>query len=192
MMTTRVKIDYGFLSLLPEDMSGTKVMIYGNDSSDLKYDQPIGVLRFDSQTYGKSITLEDGAMVKMFDGNGAYESTMTLQPRIFFSDSTKTLLVTVINLKGDYTGYTGGIDNIQTRYIDSTLEQYTGLSSATFCLRTNYTGAWNNYFNNYFIDRRNDVLMTLATTGDTGNWTNATFPDVTKMVVLTYDIGVQI
>jgi hypothetical protein len=192
MMTTRVKIDYGSISLLPEGISGNEVVIYGNDSADMKYSQPIGVLKFVSQTYGKSITLEDGALAKMYDGDGAYGSSMTLEPRIFFSDSTNTLLVTVINLKGAYTGYSGGIDNIQTSYLDSTLEQYTGLSSAMLCIRTNYTGAWANYFTDYFIERKNDVSMTFDTTGDTGNWTNVTFPNVNKMVVLTYDIGVQI
>jgi hypothetical protein len=197
MMTTRVKIDYGVLSLLPEDTSGSEVMIYGDTNLDgvliQKYDQHIGMLTFNSQTYGKSIALENGALVEMFDGNGAYGSAMTLQPRIFYSKSTNTLMVTVINLKRvnpleDYTSVTGGIENIQTQYLDNTLQDFPGLSSASICIRTNYTGAWNDYF----VNNMPDASKSLDTTGDTGNWTNVTFTGISRMLVLTYNIGVQI
>jgi hypothetical protein len=189
MMTTRVSIDYGVMSLMPEADSGTMIILTGNDSSDVKYVQPIGVLTFNSQTYGKSITLENGALVKMQDGNGAYGSSMALQPRIFFSRSTNTLMVTVINLKGTYGGYTGGIGNIQTQYQDdSRLEQFTGLSNARICIKTNYTGAWNDFFASSMLD----VSKTIETTGDPDHWTNVTFDGVSKLMVVTYNIKVQI
>jgi hypothetical protein len=188
MMTTRVKIDYGVLSLLPEDRSGSEVVIYGNDSSDLKYEQPIGTLKFNSKTYGKSIALENGALLEMFDGNGTYGSALLQEPRIFYSKSTNTLMMTVINLKGDYISVTGSIRNIRTQYLSNSLNEYAGLSSARICIRTNYTGAWNDYF----LNSMPDASKIIDTTGDTGNWTNVTFPGIYKMVVIAYDIGVQV
>jgi hypothetical protein len=185
-MTTRVKIDYGTMSMFPEDMSGSQIAIYGN--SNLKYDQRIGALTFYPQTFGKSISLENGAIVKMQDNNSEYGTLMTLQPRIFYSKSTNTLMVTVINLKCGFTSFTGGIFNIQTQYLDNNLKEYTGLSSAKICIRTNYTGAWRDYF----LDGMPDVNKVIDTSGDPAHWTNVTFADVSKVVVVTYDIGVQI
>jgi len=125
---------------------------------------------------------------------------MTLQPRIFYSNSTKTLMVTLINLKGDFKGYTGGIDNIQSQYLDS------GISSQTlatpilkFHVRSNYTGAWNDYFMNTLPY----ASKNLDTSGDTSHWTNVTisfdkYPDGTpdsrplKLMIITYDIKVRL
>jgi len=192
MMTTRVNIDYGVLSLMPEKseaVCNNMIVICGNDLADVKYKQPIGVLTFNSQTYGKSITLENGALVKMQDGNGAYGSSMMLQPRIFYSLSTNTLMVTVINLKGTYGGYTGGIGNIQTQYQDdSRMDEFTGLSNAKICIKTNYTGAWKDFFMNSMPD----ISKTIDSTGDTDHWTNVTLHGVSKVIVVTYNIKVQI
>jgi hypothetical protein len=189
MMTTRVKIDYGVLSLLPEDTSGSEVVLYLDGNLVPIYDQPIGILTFNSQTYGKSIALENGAQVEMFDGNGAYGSAMTLQPRIFYSSSTKTLMISVINLKRvlpeDYTSVTGGIENIQTQYLNNALQNFTVLENASICLKTNYTGAWNDYF-------ISNIGKYPDNTGDFGNWTNVTFTGISKVILLTYNIGVQI
>lgn len=192
MMTTRVKIDYGSIGMLPDYMSGSEVII-SDSSGNVINDTTLGVLTFISADYGKSITLENGALVKKYDANGSYSSIMTLQPRIFYSNSTKTLMVTLINLEGDYSGYSGGIDNIQSRYINSSISSHT-LATPTLEIhtRTNYTGAWNDYFMNTLPY----ASKILDTSGDTSQWTNITlsFPDSRplNLMIITYNIGVHI
>jgi hypothetical protein len=200
-MTTRVKIDYGVLSFMTEGVSGSQVVLYNSSGSEPIYSQPIGTLIFNSQSYGKQIALENGALVEKYDGSGAYGSAMTLQPRIFYSNSTKTLMITVINLRempespiGDYMSVTGSIRNIQTKYLGNSLQEFNVSTSANISIRTNYTGAWNDYLLNV---GQQDIHPTLDLMGDTGNWTNFTFPGpalggVRKIVVLTYNIGIQI
>lgn len=199
MMTTRIKIDYGTIFMLPENVSGSEVMVLDSSGSIINK-TPLGVLTFNSADYGKSITLENGALVKMFGGNSTYGSIMSLQPRIFYSNSTKTLMVTLINLKGDYKGYTGGIDNIQSQYLDSSISSQTLATPVLkFNVRSNYTGAWNDYFMNTLPY----ASKNLDTSGDTSHWTNVTisfdkYPDGTldsrplKLMIITYDINVRL
>jgi hypothetical protein len=199
MMVTRIKVDYGVLSMLPDTASGSEVIIT-DSSGSLINDTPIGVLTFASEDYGKSITLENGALVKMYGGNGSYGSSMILQPRIFYSNSTKTLMVTLINLKGDYRGFTGGIDNIRSEYISSDISSHTLVTpTINIKVRSNYTGAWNDYF----LNTLPSASKIIDTTGDTSHWSNVTinfdqYPDgdpdsrPLELMIITYNIKVQI
>lgn len=199
MMVTRIKIDYGALAMLPDNASGSQVMIT-DSSGNVINDTPIGVLTFNSAVYGKSITLENGALVKMQGGNGSYGSSMILQPRIFYSNSTKTLMVTLINLKGDYRGFTGGIDNIRSQYISSDISSHTLVTpTITIKVRSNYTGAWNDYF----MSTLPSADKIIDTSGDTSHWSNVTLsfdrypygdPDnrPLTLMIITYNIRVHI
>ncbi|OPY27991.1 MAG: hypothetical protein A4E28_01767 [Methanocella sp. PtaU1.Bin125] len=199
MMTTRIKVDYGSLGMLPDNRSGSRVII-SDSSGNVINDTPLGILTFNSAVYGKSIALENGALVKKYDANGSYSSIMSLQPRIFYSNSTKTLMVTLINLKGDYSAYSGGVDNIQSQYLDSGISsQVLATPVVRFNVRTNYTGAWNDYFMNALPY----ASKNLDTTGDISQWTNITisfdkYPDGSpdsrplELMIITYDIGIRI
>lgn len=192
MMTTRVKIDYGSLYMLPEGMSGSEIIITDSAGNVINHTL-IGVLGFASSNNGKGITLENGALVKKYDANSSVGSIMALQPRIFYSNSTKTLMVTLINLKGDYSSYSGGVDNIRSQYIDTSISNHTlATPSLNFRVRTNYTGAWDNYF----MDSLPYASKTLDNTGDTAHWSNVTmnFLDSRplELMIITYNIGIQL
>ncbi len=111
---------------------------------------------FQSNVNGQSLCLENGALVKMYWGDGWENSIMTQHPKIYYSPSSKTLYIAVMNLAGDYAGVSGGyITNIKSSFVDTSFTSYKknpGPNNDTLyvCMRTNYTGAWDSYWNDYF------------------------------------------
>jgi hypothetical protein len=187
-MTTRVQIDHGTLYLQPADVSGSMMVV---DFDGNRYVTRLGTLGFQSSKWGKFISLEDGALVKMYSGNGSFGTIMSLDPKMFYSGSTDTLFLSVLDIKngGGTLSTSGGISNIQSKYEDSKIFEYTSsdFHDVNICMRTNYTGAWNDYFTTKF-----DPALVVSDTGDPTNWTNATVTGVKRLVIARYNISVSI
>lgn len=185
-MTTNIKVDYGTLSLSPVGHSDVKMLVYYNGHL---YDMDLGSLTFQSSVWGKSISIENGAMVKMYGGNGAWNSLMTQQPRIYYSDSTKTLYIASISLHGEQSAMAGGVSRLQSKFIDSEIYDNYSVSpeAVTICMKSNYTGAWSLYFR--------DTLSScgsINTTDPSEYWTNFTIGQVNRMVLVKYNVDVSI
>jgi hypothetical protein len=190
-MTTRVKIDYGTLALLPGGASDCEILV--KDAGSNSYHMPLGVLKFISDSYGNNISIENGALVKTYNGDGSFASIMSSEPRIFYSMPTRTLMISVVNLKGEPSSYGGGIDTIRLRYMDSSMPAFADVAGpVTICIRTNNTNAWNNYFSNGLKDTTKYIDP--ASVG----WTNVTIDDadpgwdIKKLVVVTYNVSVEL
>jgi hypothetical protein len=136
--------------------------------------------------------------VKRYFGDGWDNSVMTQHPKIYYSPSSKTLYIAVMNLTGDYGGISGGyITNIRSSFVDSSFESYSKdplLNNDTLyiSMRTNYTGAWDGYWDEYFNSTfyepgRFKVETVVGDWGaDTQNWTTAKLSGVDELVVVTW------
>ena len=193
-MTTRVKIDYGTLAMMSSARSDYRIVIRDSNNNEL-YDMPIGILEFDSSHYGKSISLENGALVTTYE-NGSYGSIMAKEPRIFYSASNHTLLVSTINLEGDDISYSGGIDNIRSGFLNSNMQTNTAIQPPIWlCIRTNNTGAWDTFFTGTGTMPAAAKVLEIPSGSQ---WTNVSISDLMapgtqlNLAVVTYNVSIEL
>ncbi len=180
-MTTRIKLDYGTLKAYSAQDSGRMIVVKYDGRV---YEMPIGALEFQSSDYGQSICIEDGAIVKKYSTSG---SIMTSPPRMFYSPSTKTLMIAVVNENCAAASQSGGVSNIQSKYMDFSRVTFSSTSQvAVICVKSDYGGAWKGYFEDDF-----KPAMTLHDTDD-AHWTNYTLANVENVIIGTYNISVSL
>jgi hypothetical protein len=148
MMTTRVNLQYGTLYMRDPSESGCRLVVDAHSGTE--YNQSLGIIRFDSVRWGKSISIENGAIVKMYGGSGQYGSIMTTEPRMYYSSNTSALMISVINIWNipSIISVGNGIVGIESRYDNTTVQKIPvpDGNPVTIKFWTNYTGAWRDYF----------------------------------------------
>jgi hypothetical protein len=208
-MTSRVNVNYGLLCLNPSDVTGSRMIIYdpvGHNPADpdfdtYGYDRPIGNITFESVKWGKSITIENGAILEMYGGSGQFGTVMTTEPRIFYSAKTKTLIVSVINLTmtdGSVMAIGNGVASLRSNYTSINIKNI-GIASnkANISIRTRYTGAWKSFLEDDIPGIIKGVEIISFDTSHGEEWVNATIefmnPDreLKKITVITYNINVK-
>lgn len=202
-LSTRVKISSGNLFMLPEENSGCILNInYTDADTDTvqSIDYPLGTLVYQSNTYGQKIGLENGALLKSYGGDSQFDTIMTLQPKIYYSAPTRTLYIAVMDLTGDYQSMGGGfITTIRSSFVKSNYTTLNPEGPVSVSMRTNYTGAWTDYWNDYFrttfggvtVDTQNGAL---AWPTDADQWVTAKLTPVDKIdkiVVVTYNVDLK-
>ncbi|MCD1294136.1 hypothetical protein CUJ83_03900 [Methanocella sp. CWC-04] len=179
--TTRIKFDMGSLRLEPDDNmlvvkfpSGGAVPIYSGN---------YGSVRFESSRNDRAISLENGAIVEEY----SISSIMSKPPRMYYSPDSKTLMITVIDLKGERAAVgNSALCSIQMKYSGSELIDISGPENTVeICVMTNATDAWKSYFTNDFTP-----VMTIQPSSD--GWVNATLGNVKRVMIVRYDIDMKI
>ncbi|HEY3274690.1 MAG TPA: hypothetical protein VGJ92_13050 [Methanocella sp.] len=213
-MTSRVNVNYGSLCLnpavSPAAATGSRLIIYDPDSpTGLAdgYDRSLGNITFVSSVWGKSIAIENGATLEMYDGSGDTGTIMTAEPRIFYSAKTRTLMVTVIRLNvaglpASLMTVGSGVASIRSSYSNTQIQDIVvSDSTAEIRILTQYTGAWMRYIEDSIPGINPDPankkeLITFSTALGEG-WVDAridfTDParDLEKITVVTYNIDVK-
>jgi len=216
-LTTKVNVGSGSLSLENGSKSGRKIIVYSAptkfedpvsiSNSAKYYELPLGAITYHPGIYGQKVSIEDGAEVEIYGANSR-QSGMISEPRIFYSVKTNTLLIDIINLQCDNASVAGGVSRVESRYDTFSIKTITPSPGdyVMIWVNTPYVGAWNNYFEG-FIDSyerwENGVLKEpyIATEIDSSSgesskmavWKSDTpFQKIEKVVIVTYTVTVTI
>jgi hypothetical protein len=205
-MTSRLNVNYGTLSALGPGASGSRIKIYSDYSGGTPiYDMPLGIIRFESVRWGKSICIEDGALIEMYGGNGFYGSGMTYEPRMYYSPNSSTLMISVVNLwlknpagaPESILSIGNGIANIRSQWNNTTVLQHDvdwqNHKIINISITTDYPGAWTNYFDvggfngPFSVETPGDPDANLVsiTCDNTGS------NKVKSIIIVTYDVDVS-
>jgi hypothetical protein len=149
---TSLKIGGGTLFVNNHLTSGPTFQI--RDTGIVMADNPTGDLRYDSTSTEDEISLQNGAVVKrnLAVGSG---SSMLAEPRWFFDEQTKTLVINIMNIGSSGPLSREGIGRVQmklgqTEYLR---KEYSGQTITIIYTPGpgaghDYTRAWQNYFEN--------------------------------------------
>ena len=185
--TTTFNVNYGTLSLLPEDESGSLILI--NFDGHQK-NVPLGTLLFNASSSG-AIALEDGAIITSYDWDSVHDSLMTQEPRLFYSGPTGTLMICTVNIKSTPSAVSSSYSSL--RLNSTTLPQITNItldgSPVEVCVRTNFTNAWSNYLMDI------PGLNSNRDTTSPPEWANVTLSDplgIRKIIIVNYNINAEL
>jgi|WetSurMetagenome_2_1015567.scaffolds.fasta_scaffold200640_2 hypothetical protein len=159
---TSLKIGGGTLFVNNYPTSGPTFQIL--DTGIVMADNPTGDLRYDSTSTEDEISLQNGAVVKrnLAAGSG---SSMLAEPRWFFDETTRTLVINVVNIGSTGPMSREGIGRVQMKLgqTDYLRKDYSPSTETITIIYTpgpgagrDYTKAWQNYF-------ENTMKMTCAT-----------------------------
>jgi hypothetical protein len=177
-MTTKMNINNGVLSLLPDTMSGSKIVTEFNGATD---EVPMGKLIYQA-TNDQAIALEDGAIIMQYGFDGATGSIMSQQPKIYYSPKMGALMISTIDLTGEYSGISSSFVSLQLKSGDQPTLKIETSSSATgepvvLSIRTDYTGAWMDFLTNI-----PGLKADVDTTVDPAQWVKVTLHDANHML----------
>jgi hypothetical protein len=148
---TALKIGGGTMTVYNQSRSAAGIMVYDTDGvyytgSPAGDPYPVGELVYVSDSADTNLSLQNGAVVKRQHLETG--SVMLAEPRWFYDDYTKTLVINLIAINSTNTMARAGIGVVQmelgqTGYIN------TDVSGKTICVKytdPNYVSAWNTYF----------------------------------------------
>lgn len=194
-MTTAFNVNYGTLSLLPEEESGNVIVIRFGSHPDIVV--PIGSLVFTSAST-QQIALENGAIITAYDWDSLNDSIMTQKPRLFYSNTTGTLMVCTVNLRGTRSSISSSFVplKLESRGLPSPSNYTTADADGEpveICVRSNFTNAWTIYLEDI------PGMYGNVDTGSPVEWANVTLSDkynigngVKKLILVNYEVDVSL
>jgi hypothetical protein len=182
MRTLQIRLD-GSMEFSPNDFD---LVVTGSDDTYIIYPGgPFGSIRFQSARTSKSISLENDAVIKDFSDLGADTSIMSQQPRMYVSDDSHTLMVSVIYLEGIESGVGGqGVADIKMSY--DSITTYSDAPPGGIVkikVLTDNKNAWKNYFLEQFKDYSPAVSFP-------GGYVELSLQGISKVEVVEYKINV--
>jgi hypothetical protein len=152
---TSLKIGGGTLFVNNYPTSGPTFQIRDSTGAVLMPDNPTGDLRYDSTSSEDEISLQNGAVVKRNLGVGSTGSSMLAEPRWFFDETTRTMVINVVNIGSAGPMSREGIGRVQmklgqTEYLRKDYSPSTETITIIYTPDAghDYTRAWQNYFEN--------------------------------------------
>ncbi|WOF16732.1 hypothetical protein F1737_08530 [Methanoplanus sp. FWC-SCC4] len=113
-----IRVSGGFLDAIDNGNSVEKFTISYPDTAgaNVDYEFAPGALRYTSGEGDTVLSIQNGALVSRQKFQTG--SAMVAEPRWFFDDSTKTLVMSLIKIKADREYSLGGIGNLQMSMLD--------------------------------------------------------------------------
>ncbi len=182
MRTFQIRYD-GTMQFSPGDFD---LVVARSDDTPIYSGGPAGSIRFRSTRTSQSISLENDAVVMNYADNGADSSVMSQPPRMYVSEDTRTLMVSVIDLEGAGGSMGGqGVADIRMGYGGVTLYSDTPADHvARIKVKTGNTNAWKSYLAGEFKDYSPAINAA-------GGWVDVTLTGVDEVKVVEYKINVE-
>ncbi len=191
-MTTTLNVQHGSLALLPPADSDNLIVVKFSSYPDICI--PIGRLEYTSQS-SQRIALEDGAIITAYDWDTQADSIVTQEPRLFYSNTTGTLMFCTVNLKGTRSSISSSFVTLKLKSrglpspYDYLADDQSDGESVEVCVKTLYTNAWKDYLCN-IPGMQGDVDM-----ASPPEWANVTLSDkhnhlngVKKLTIVNYEV----
>lgn len=181
---TTLQVSGGTLSVVDAGASPSSFSISTLDGYSTG-DMPLGKLTYYSDRGSEVIVLENGAVLTRQDGQGG--STILAEPRWFYDDQTKTLVVFVIELDAGEAISTSGMSTVRMGLASSPatdVNTSVGASTTVSVVYTpdpddDYSTGWKNYLTG---------TLGMAETAPGSNI--YTLPDVRTLIVKSYAVTV--
>jgi hypothetical protein len=151
---TALKIGGGSMTVYNQSRSSAGIIVYDTDAiyyagSAASHVNPVGELVYVSDSADTNLSLQNGAVVKQQHLESG--SVMLSEPRWFYDDYTKTLVINLIGINSTSTMSRAGIGIVQMQLGQTGYMNYNLPPGKRICVKytdSNYATAWNTYFVN--------------------------------------------
>mgnify|MGYP005832179885 FL=1 len=180
--TDRIKIDGG--SILVDSQEPVLTVKY--PGSSVLFTDAIGSVVYASDSSDDTIAVENGALIK---GYGTSNSQIVSEPRMYYCQDTRTLMISVIDISGVPSSI-GGDTICNLKLKSSGVAQPIEMISAsgdtvTISIKSEYGRAWEQYYTKSFKPN-------MAVQPGPSGWTTVTLDNVRRVIIVRYDINVEV
>jgi len=186
---TALKIGGGAMTVYNKSRSSAGFKVYDTDGvyyigSAPDYIFPVGELVYVSDSADTNLSLQNGAVVKRQHLETG--SVMLAEPRWFYDDYTKTLVINLIVINSSNTMSRAGIGTVQMQLGQIGYTNVNLPAGKTLCVKytdSNYVTAWNTYFINSM------GMVPVTTPLETGGYCLTSNPNT--LVIKTFEVIIR-
>jgi hypothetical protein len=194
---TSLKIGGGSLTVYNSSyspLSSSTITISDGSPSSVTSFQP-GELRYESVSAQTDIALQNGAVVlrPRINQGSINGSVMLAEPRWFYDESTKTLVINLINITSDNLMAKEGIGTVRMKLGETTSPA--AISSPLTIVYTpgeqDYSVAWDNFIMKTFTNQPGLTITPSGITPGTGSPLTYTLTGPMTVVIKTYEVKIE-